>query len=434
MNNKRYKHGLRGRLMLVVLLPIILLGITINVMGIFLISNQYTENIFNELKTSTDVLVSGMDLMVQGDYSFEGGVIKKGSTGIIGTDMFYEIKERNNVDTTIFWGDTRVLTTIEDSEGGYYIHTKADKDIAENVLKFNEECSVKNVEIGGSDYIGFYRPLINTDGTVVGMIFAGKEKTDYNAYVRSVIFWFTLYSVVAMLIASLICMQFCGKMEKDIAQLNKFLGNIEKGDLTERLSPSLRKRKDEIGEIGRHASKMRDEIKCLIEVDPLTSLNNRRSGVKKLNKLHEMGLKHTVVMCDIDHFKRFNDTYGHSAGDEVLVRISSMMNESVEGCGFAIRWGGEEFLLVYAMPFEQALEKVKALQAAIRSASFIFKDNRVSSTMTFGMKECDAKSDIESEINTADERLYYGKENGRDMIVTGDSEKQEQSGLGNDSM
>lgn len=418
MNNKKQKYRIRRELMIVVLLPIILLGITISVIGILLISNQYTENIFDELKTSTDVLVSGMDLMVQGDYTYEDDVIKKGSAGIIGTDMFYEIKQRNNVDTTIFWGDTpRVLTTIEDKDGGYFTRTKADKDIAESVLLHGDECSVKNVVIGGSSYVGFYRPLVNSDGTVVGMIFAGKEKSDYNLYIMRIIFWFAFYSVVAVIVASVICMHFCGRLEKDIALLNKFLGKIEGGELAEELYPELANRKDEIGEIGRHASKMRDEIKRLIEVDPLTSLNNRRSGMKKLEKLRKKGTEYTIVMCDIDHFKKFNDTYGHAAGDEVLVGVSKLMLQSVEGVGFANRWGGEEFLLVYDLPFEQAFAKVEALQSAVRSTSFNFNGNVVYSTMTFGIKECSPKSNIEDEIRVADERLYYGKKNGRDLII-----------------
>jgi len=414
---KKKKKRIRAELMLVVILPIILLGIAISVVGILLISNQYTENIFAELKTSTDVLVSGMDLMVRGDYSYDNGVIKKGSVDIIGTDMFYDIKQRNNVDTTIFWGSTRVLTTIEGKDGEYLTKTRADKDIAERVLLHGEECSVNNVEIGGRSYIAFYRPLINTDGSIVGMIFAGKEKSEYNAYIRRVVCWFAFYSVISVIVASVICMHFCVKLEKDIALLNNFLGKIEGGELTEELSPELADRKDEIGEIGIRASKMRDEIKRLIEVDPLTSLNNRRSGMKKLKKLMEKGSLFTIVMCDIDHFKRFNDTYGHAAGDEVLVRLSKLMLESVEGFGFANRWGGEEFLLVYELPLEHATAKVKALRSKVRSAVFDFNGEDTSPTMTFGIKECDPNANIEDEIRIADERLYFGKEHGRDQIV-----------------
>lgn len=417
MRKEKHKYRIRKELMLVVLMPIILLGIAISVIGILLISNQYTENIFAELKTSTDVLVSGMDLMVQGDYSFDEGAIKKGSMDIIGTDMFYEIKQRNNVDTTIFWGDTRVLTTIGNKDNGYFTHTKADKNIAESVLMHGEECSVKDVNIDGNSYIGFYRPLMNTDGTIVGMIFAGKEKSEYNSYIRRVICWFAFYSVIAVILALAFCMHFCVRLEKDIALLNNFLGKIEDGELTEELSPELANRKDEIGEIGRRTSRMRDEIKRLIEVDPLTLLNNRRSGMKKLKKLQQKGSEYSIVMCDIDHFKKFNDTYGHAAGDKVLVGLSKLMLESVENFGFANRWGGEEFLLVYELPFNQASAKLRALQSAIRSASFIFNGERVSPTMTFGIKECNPDANIEDEIRIADERLYRGKENGRDLIV-----------------
>lgn len=417
------KKGIRRQLLLVVLLPIILLGIIIDCVGIALISELYSDNIYHQLKVSTDVLLSGMDLMESGDYSFTDGVLKKGNANIIGSEMFYSIKEKDDIDSTVFWGDTRVLTTLEDDTGRYLVSTKADPVIAENVLENGSDFYIKDIIINQKHYIGYYRPLLNSGSSVVGMIFAGKEKNSFYHEIFRILLWFTLFSVAAIAAAGYVCLRYCYKLENDIDLLGGFLGNIEDGNLDSDLDENLKKRNDEIGEIGKQVSKMRDELKRLIEVDPLTLLNNRRSGMKKLEKLHASCSDYTIVMCDIDFFKKINDNFGHSAGDEVLTAVSEMMLESVEGCGFANRWGGEEFLLVYTLPFEKALEKTEKLKETVQSRRFSFSGKETSVTMTFGVKENSFGDSIEEHIRIADKRLYYGKRNGRNCVISEDHEQ-----------
>lgn len=411
------EQKIRHQLLIVVLVPIILLGILINFIGGLLISGFYSENIYNQLKISTDVLLSGMELMENGDYNYENGILKKGSTDIIGSDMFYNIKQKDGIDTTVFWGDTRVLTTLQDGNGNYYVSTKADSEITKQVLECGNDYYLKSITINDTPYVGYYRPLSDSTGAIVGMIFAGKEKRSYYQEVGLIHFWFLVFSALAVAGASWICLSYCHKLERDIESLGGFLGEIEKGNLDPVLDEKLTSRKDEIGEIGKRVSAMRDQLKKLVEIDPLTSLNNRRSGMKKLQKLHESGADYTIVMCDIDFFKKINDNYGHSAGDEVLTQVSSLMLESVKNCGFANRWGGEEFLLVYEMSTDKAVQKTTELREKIISQNFIFGESDVSVTMTFGISKGDTSAAIEDNIKIADERLYCGKRNGRNRIV-----------------
>lgn len=411
------EQKIRHQLLIVVLVPIILLGILINFIGGLLISGFYSENIYNQLKISTDVLLSGMELMENGDYNYENGILKKGSTDIIGSDMFYNIKQKDGIDTTVFWGDTRVLTTLQDGNGNYYVSTKADSEITKQVLECGNDYYLKSITINDTPYVGYYRPLSDSTGAIVGMIFAGKEKRSYYQEVGLIHFWFLVFSALAVAGAAWVCLSYCHKLERDIESLGGFLGEIEKGNLDPVLDEKLTSRKDEIGEIGKRVSAMRDQLKRLVDIDPLTSLNNRRSGMKRLQKLHESGADYTIVMCDIDFFKKINDNYGHSAGDEVLTQVSSLMLESVKNCGFANRWGGEEFLLVYEMSTDKAVQKTAELREKIISQSFVFGESDVSVTMTFGISKGDTSAAIEDNIKIADERLYCGKRNGRNKIV-----------------
>lgn len=408
---------IRHQLLIVVLVPIIMLGILINFIGGLLISSFYSNNVYNQLKISTDVLLGGMELMESGDYSYEDGTLKKGNTDIIGAEMFYNIKQKDGIDTTVFWGDTRVLTTLQDGNGNYYVSTKADSEIARQVLEYGNDYYLKSVTINDTPYIGYYRPMVNSTGAIVGMIFAGKDKHSYYYEVGLIHFWLLVFSALAVAGAAWVCLSYCHKLERDIESLGGFLGEIEKGNLDPVLDDKLISRKDEIGEIGKRVSAMRDQLKRLVEIDPLTSLNNRRSGMKKLQRLHEGGADYTIVMCDIDFFKKINDNYGHSAGDEVLTQVSSFMLDSVKNCGFANRWGGEEFLLVYEMSAEKAVEKTTELREKIISQNFVFGESDVSVTMTFGICRGNATAAIEDNIKIADERLYCGKRNGRNKIV-----------------
>lgn len=155
--------------------------------------------------------------------------------------------------------------------------------------------------------------------------------------------------------------------------------------------------------------------------DTLTGLCNRRGAIDYLKQLVKGGSDDrgfSLCICDIDFFKRVNDTYGHDFGDEVLKGIAGIFKEEMRGKDLAARWGGEEFLLLFPTSNGDeacvALERIKGKIKAMR----IEKDgHEVGVTMTFGLAEYDFSGDMESTLKEADEKLYQGKEAGRDRIV-----------------
>ena len=155
----------------------------------------------------------------------------------------------------------------------------------------------------------------------------------------------------------------------------------------------------------------------MVERDPLTTLLNRRSCHKKLDGLR--GTRYSVVIGDIDFFKKINDAHGHSAGDYVLKNVSAMLKECANANGgFAVRWGGEEFLLIFPeQDVKATYPLVSALLSEIRASELEYDGNRIPVTMTFGIAESHDGNEPEKAINEADTLLYYGKENGRNQIV-----------------
>lgn len=415
--NDKSRNGIQRKLLSVVLLPIILLGFLIITLGMVLLYRSYVQNIREELVSTTGVWMDSMELTVQGDYSYENRRLLKGNINITDSDMLYRIKENAQTDMTIFWQDTRVLTTVKDDYGILAVGTKASPEVLENVLEKGEQYFSNNVDVNGIHYIGYYTPLINSDDTVVGMVFAGKQQRQAFEKMARMLSWFFVFSALAVLIAVFVTKHFSKKMVEDINGINGFLKTLSEGDLTVTLDEEIVERNDELGNIGRYASKMRKDLKRMIERDPLTSLYNRRSCKNRLNVLRTQKEAYSVVMCDIDWFKRVNDNYGHEAGDYLLMAIAQMIKENIKGCGFACRWGGEEFLLIYQLDFEETKEKVEQLQKQIREYDFEYEGKQLKLTMTFGIEAEDGEDSYEERIKRADNKLYDGKNNGRNQIV-----------------
>ncbi|MGN1102196.1 MAG: GGDEF domain-containing protein, partial [Huintestinicola sp.] len=156
------------------------------------------------------------------------------------------------------------------------------------------------------------------------------------------------------------------------------------------------------------------------ERDPLTTLLNRRSCRKSIDKLLEQHKSYTAAMADIDHFKNINDSYGHACGDMVLKELSAMLKEETEkNKGFASRWGGEEFLII--LP-ECGMQKAEAflegILIKIREFEYTWEGKRIPVTITIGAAEMAAGETPDDTINRADHLLYNGKESGRDRLVT----------------
>lgn len=155
--------------------------------------------------------------------------------------------------------------------------------------------------------------------------------------------------------------------------------------------------------------------------DILTGLFNRRRGMEYMEELSQSssnGIGFSLCICDIDFFKKVNDNYGHDIGDEVLIGISKVFRKEIQKGNFAARWGGEEFLLLFpSCNGDDAFIKLEAIRNEIKKLEFVAGNTIFTITMTFGLTEYDFNNGLKATIKEADEKLYIGKEKGRDRIV-----------------
>ncbi len=159
------------------------------------------------------------------------------------------------------------------------------------------------------------------------------------------------------------------------------------------------------------------------KIDLLTNLLNRRGFLPIVEKLikSEPPRHFCIAFCDIDNFKRINDTYGHECGDEVLRHITKLIKKEMQGCDIC-RWGGEEIIvLMKDYDMEVAKQKMEYLRKCVESLPTIFYNQRISATITIGIEEySEGIKDSEELINIADKRMYYGKQHGKNIVVFDD--------------
>ncbi len=170
------------------------------------------------------------------------------------------------------------------------------------------------------------------------------------------------------------------------------------------------------------------KLNTLAGTDELTKLANRRHAMKMIKDFaKETGYQcaPTLAIGDIDFFKKVNDTYGHEAGDRVLEVLSELFRQTMEPYGFCARWGGEEFLFFFShMNIDNASIILQDLLTKIRVTVIPYGTEQIKVTMTFGLcdtvltdGEEEVVPEIEKALQSADERLYMGKQSGRNRVV-----------------
>ncbi|MEM1418741.1 MAG: GGDEF domain-containing protein [Myxococcota bacterium] len=165
-----------------------------------------------------------------------------------------------------------------------------------------------------------------------------------------------------------------------------------------------------------------EEIYRLMTVDGLTQLNNKRyfdeAIERELSRAKRYGSRFSLLLFDIDHFKKINDTYGHLAGDAVLRQLGTLVSQSVRRDDIVARTGGEEFAVITPeVDMAGALELAEKLLRLIRETTFEFEGTRMAVTVSLGVVQWGPDHESPSAlVAAADEKLYEAKRAGRDRI------------------
>ena len=168
-----------------------------------------------------------------------------------------------------------------------------------------------------------------------------------------------------------------------------------------------------------------DEFYNMANMDAATNVYNKQFFMKRLDEEFAYAKRQSgnmsLIMCDIDFFKKVNDTHGHMAGDFVLQQVAAALKDTVRGEDVLARYGGEEFIIILRQIDEEgAFLLAERIRAKVAEKAMEFEGTKIPVTMSFGVASLEDESiqNPEALISSADELLYASKENGRNRVTS----------------
>lgn len=419
------KNKIKSKMLILTLLPLILVGIvsiTVTAAQFIRYSNSEAEA---QLCDTANTIVTVIDQLYPGEYSINttdgNRVLTKGEYKLNGRiELFDVLKEQTGLEYSLFFENTRVATTIQNKDG--FILGTTLSDVIWNQFKNGISYDCENVKINNATYYSYYLPIKNSGNVVVGVIGVAKPASNLIQRQVQLLLPIAIVIIVLLILTCFMILSYSKDITNCIQSIRDFVNNIANEKFNKRLSDKVYDRDDELGDIGRDITIMRNILRDMIEQDALTELYNKRTGNKRLDairaKCRSNNNPYALAIGDIDFFKKVNDNYGHDAGDIVLKEIASIIKKQMKNKGFVARWGGEEFMLGFENKSKEKAGRIlESILDEIRKTTIDYNGTVIDITMTFGLVAGDEAKTNEELFKIADNRLYLGKQGGRNQIV-----------------
>ena len=443
MKNSKF-NSLNWTLLKLAILPMILLMLIVSVAGTYFVNKSLTEQVFETMEVINNTIESSFDAMYDGAYSYEekeDGIHFYKGDHEFNDDFSYidSVKASSDCDISVCYLNYAVITTLVDGSLNRRIGAGESMMVYKDVIEGAAPHFYDNAYIGDEKYYAYYSPLFGADGEVVGMIGVAKSASLVNKLVGNAIAPILIIDIISFILISILVLRYSNGFVAIIKTMQGYMKAIADGEFRTELNPTILKRTDEIGDMAKSATQMASALRVKVEEDQLTGLYNRRSADKKIKRsirnYVEKGVKFSLAIGDIDFFKKVNDTYGHEAGDDVLQAVSYTLKTYMAGKGYAIRWGGEEFLLIFEDKLlDETRDNMEEILNQVRALEIVNNNQLIKVTMTFGLVDCTnevledmpddeslkdraLKMAMDNYISSADKKLYYGKEHGRNQLV-----------------
>lgn len=261
---KRKGTKLLMKFSLLVILPIILVAA---ICAFVSAKNEIAlaeEIIQDQLKSVAYCVADVLFGMEEGEITYEDGIFRSGDSVYITLETLNKVKAETGVDITFFYGDMRVLTSLKDEKGNYQTGTKMSDAVKNVVLDQGKEYSNHNMLLLGEVYAGYYHPIKDTSGSVIGAVFAGRSKEDIQNTIKKELLSLFL-AILLIILATLafvmvMVMRMVGSLDHAVVNLNV----MSRGNLNLKISERLLQRKDEIGDMVRSIHALRTSLKEII--------------------------------------------------------------------------------------------------------------------------------------------------------------------------
>ncbi len=278
---KKSKFSFIGKLCGSALLMLIAMSIIVTAVGVSMVKKAYYDSFAEELHISA-LQVSEMASQWSGDWSLNSdNELMKGDVAIhdIFQSQLDSLSEKTGISYTVFFQNVRKITTLTDADTGLRMEgTTASETVTSTVISGGSEYLSTDLEIGGNSWYAYYLPIRNSDGSVVGMIFAGRSTEDVESNLSSAAMKMNAVSAVVLLISFIIGLTMLlvsKKIVKDVVSGLEKLGN---GDLSASFDSKNISRKDEFGDIVRSADGLKNKLNEVISATLALSGEVTKSG------------------------------------------------------------------------------------------------------------------------------------------------------------
>lgn len=310
---------MQSKLLAMSLFPLIVLGLITIIFGNARIREVVTDNIENGLRGTAVAVRNAIDYADEGEYHVEDGTLYKGEFDVTNvTDMADHIQTSADTDITVFYGNTRYMTSILDAQGNRAIGTTASEEVTSKVLDGQQEYFSSDANVNGAAYFGYYIPIME-NGNSVGMVFAGMPQADAKAQINKIISLIAGIMVLFVFLFSASTILVVKSMAKGLICGTSALEQVATGKLNVELNSKFAERKDEIGQISRAVQKLKQE---------LTSVITEIMGNSK--ELHEssslLDEKTSASMEHINQIERAVDEIAQGAGSQAQETQSATEN------------------------------------------------------------------------------------------------------------
>ncbi|MCR5273287.1 MAG: diguanylate cyclase [Lachnospiraceae bacterium] len=423
---KSFIKSLKGKVFLMVSLPLIVLAVLMGIVASNSIRTTLEHQIEINMEKQCKYILDRYDSLYPGEFSVErigdnGVKVYKGTYDITTEyDLLDAMQENFGDDFTIYARGLSVLTTLTDSKGERALLNEISSVVQRDVLDTGESKFYTNVTIQDQSYYAYFEPIIWEDGTVFGMVAVFRPEIMVYASIKEILLPVIVIFVISSLVIIIIALRFATTMVDRILTIQKFITSLAGGRFDTDIPASYFDADDELGELASSGRTMQRSLRLLVEYDALTKINNRRYADNKLKSLakNSAEAEFCLAIGDIDFFKKFNDTYGHDAGDEVLKSVAAVLKKHMKGYGFVARWGGEEFLFVFDMVgLEKSTQVLWDTLDEIRAMDVKYNKKVLKVTMSFGITESKKGATVDEILKKADENLYTAKETGRNQVI-----------------
>lgn len=267
---------MKAKILTMALAPLLCLGIATILIGNARISSVVTGSIENGLRASAISVRDTLSYVDEGEYRLEGESLYKGEFNVSeAVSIADNLRESADTDITVFYGDTRYMTSVLDEQGNRVVGTQAGEKVIQTVLNEGKEYFATDVDVVGHSYFGYYLPFYDSTGSqIAGMIFAGMPRADAEGQIISIISLLTVIMVVLFIICAVLLFGVVSKMVHALRMGANTLEQVSNGKLNMEIDlKKMTKRKDELGTISRAIERLKEELITIL------------SGIKEESKV-----------------------------------------------------------------------------------------------------------------------------------------------------